>query len=274
MKPNAWVASLLASVTWACDAEPVNEPTDAPAGLDAIALADLDRTDAAPAPDVLGPTDGAPAAPACEMEPTWYVRGTCPVPGPLFPGLDTDAFEPFPDYTGVDPFDVHPVAAVDYWEVRSCFAGLDCVTTLSFGAKCGGAKLPSACLAAFDALDTTHGFAHGCEPLSCYAYLAGTRGDQAFVVASARDLVGFLEPFDSVSEAALLLYASGFLWWGDSVAAGGIRVVADGWEVLVEREGQPCDPTTWDRYLLHLSRSGTVTPLCRQLYRADCQVCF
>lgn len=276
MKPSALVLSLLTSMAWACEAGPVNEPADLTAGPDAPAIGDLApadlQADQAAANDDALPD--ATIAPACDMEPTWYLRGTCPIPGPLFPGLDPGTFQAFPGYTAIDPFDVHPVAAVDYWEVRYCFAGLDCVPTLSFGAKCSGAHLPSACLSSFDALDADRGFAHGCEPLSCYAYLAGTRGDQAFVVASARDLVDFLKPFDTVAEAALMLYASGFLWWSDSVASGGIRAVADGFEVLVVRQGQPCDPVTWDRYLLHLSRGGQVTPLCRQLYRADCQVCF
>jgi hypothetical protein len=272
MKPSALVVPFLASMAWSCDAGPENELSNPYAPFGEQAEADRASSDAAPEPAEAIPEVTGDAR--CTLEPSWHVRGSCPVPGPLFPGIDPGAFAPLPGYTDVDPLDVHPVAAVDYWEVRYCFAGFACVPTLSFGTRCGGAHLPAACLAAVAALDSSHGFAHGCEPLACYAYLVGTRGDQAFLVADARELVDFLAPFDSIAEAALMLYASGFLWWSDSVAAGSIRAVADGWEVLAVRPGQPCDPITWDRYLLHLSRSGQVTPLCRQLYRADCQVCF
>ncbi len=272
MKPRSWLLSLVVSLAWACEPDAVGVhawPGDGDAlEPDAASLtADMVGDDhGLTGPDL----DGAPA---CTLEPWWYPPHSCPVPDPFFPGLEPSDFALLPAATGVDPLEVHPAAGVDAWELRTCFANFACVTALTFGRPCSGARDAVACHRAFEALAPGHGFAAGCEPLSCYAYLAGTRGDQAFAVADVADLVDFLAPFDTVADAALLLFASNYQALTGSVTSAGVRPVADGWQVLVVHEGQPCDPATADRYLLHVATTGALTPICRQLYRAECVAC-
>ena len=212
--------------------------------------------------------------PACTLEATDVVTGSCPVLQALFPDLDWATFQPFPPIGDADLADIHPGTAVTYWEERYCFQEHDCTVLRSHGTKCGQATDPDACKLAFDALSADDGFAKDCQgSADCYSYLAVNRGDETFVVADEGGLASFLAPIDTLAEVACLGYAAAYSW-GSPDAPSGIREVVDGWEFLAKKRHNPCNPVTVDGYLLHAGFDGQLTTLCRQLQEVSCGACL
>lgn len=236
------------------DAVPSDDPTD-------VATTDADATQV---------SDGGQF---CTVEDTIVPSGTCPTPPPFFPGVDPQAFTAFPTF--IDSTLLTPGTPVTYWEERLCYRDTHkCEVRRKVGVLCSEATDPLACAQGFEALDSDHGFAEGCDPMSCYTYLAVNRGDDNFIVGGVEmSLFDFLAPIEAPHELAYLLSASRYSYYSPDPSAGGYREVDDGWEILATCWSMPCFPVTYDRVLLHFSRDGMLTEICRQLYLVECGSC-
>jgi hypothetical protein len=203
----------------------------------------------------------------------------CPMMEELWEDVDPAAFTPLVEVAGLEfEDDVMLAEAATYWELRRGSPG-DTVYTVvrSVGDKCAEADDVAICGQEFDDLSATSGFGPSCLPGDCFQYIAVNRGDTNQVVSSREELVTFLGNIDTPTEAALVAYADGYGWDASSEpegSAGGVRAIADGYELLVTELVSDCDPIVTDRVQLTVSTEGEATPVRRQVYSVACGACI
>lgn len=182
-----------------------------------------------------------------------------PGAGAAWAGIDLGAFEALPALEDLDLSRLRPREPVVYVEMRrSLGAGAPEVLSAA-GVKCDGADDRDACVARFDALSSDAGFNRACLPVSCYSYLAVSRGDEVFAAGSDEELRALFGDIDTREEALILVSAAGYHWQAEGdVALGSIRDADGGYDVIARRLTRTCAPIIEQRALLFVSRGGEV----------------
>lgn len=203
----------------------------------------------------------------------------CPMAEELWDDVELTAFTPLVELEALDVVDdVMLAEAATYWELRRTSPGGTIYSVeLSAGDKCADAADADVCRQEFDDLTADTGFGPSCLPGACYQYIAVNRGDTHQVITTQEELVTFLGNIDTPTEAALIAYAHSYGWDASSEpagAAGGVRAVADGYELLVTELTQDCDPIVTDRVQLTVSAAGEATVARRQIYSVLCGACI
>ena len=114
-----------------------------------------------------------------------------------------------------------------------------------------------------------------CLPSYCFKYIASISGDQIETWQTVDELKTFLGSIDSPEKAILLAAANEYSWNNQAgKETGAIRAVADGYELIVTKLVETCDPVQTDRYLLHISSSGEITIKHSEIWRQHFGMCI
>ncbi len=176
--------------------------------------------------------------------------------------IDLSEFEHPPDIYELQLIDVVPDVAADYVEFREqSFPSASSYDVLSaVGDKCATAASPADCL---DRLDTitvlTTGFHFTGHPDDHVKYLVVNRGDEVSLVDTSDSVAAFIGAVDSRDEAMLRVAAAGYYWSTTNLATGGIREVADGFEIIAT-QSELC-PASSTAYLLRVTTAGDLEVL-------------
>ncbi len=90
---------------------------------------------------------------------------------------------------------------------------------------------------------------------------------------TAQQVRSFFGPIDTREEAIILALAEGYSWGSEKERAA-VRESGAGWELIVIRMIQFCDPVQTDRYLLRVLPDGTLTELKSEIWRRTEGVCI
>ena len=152
-----------------------------------------------------------------------------------------------------------PTTPVDYLEMRQRDqSGTTSRILASTGTQCKTATDVAACNSKLAALPTNPSF-HNCVDHECGASLASTAGDTVLSYNDAAAVQTLLGTIDTQQEAALTAFVAGYDISCTDKATGGVRTVADGYEVLASKMTKDCAPIEITGYLLKVDKSGTVT---------------
>lgn len=166
----------------------------------------------------------------------------------------------------LDLADLAPVAGVDSVALR-----IDGGIRTTMGAPCASASDATACEAAVAALPEAEwagGLGNACAlPNICEVDLVVTRGDEVFVVDTLEGLIALFGPIDSLTEAALLGFAtrppSSPAYTGYEVIA--VSASGDGYELLVRYLESDCDPIVSRSARLHVAVDAAINTACDRL---------
>ncbi len=159
---------------------------------------------------------------------------------------------------------VQPGEDFDYYEFRQGFCGspVEYTALFSSGAPCGEAPDPTGCMEQLaQTTPAQSGYDIGCLPACCDDYAVTENDGDIGLVDTVDDLRDFLGPVDSISDALILVDANGYYFAYDDVARSAIRGEGDGYRVIALRLVSYCAPVTVNKYLLHVSRDGTIRVL-------------
>lgn len=218
--------------------------------------------------DVATSTGGASGVPAAE---------------PFWPDLAVVKFET-PMCSAETWLGVHglnPTKPVDYVALEVTYQYGDAVPNPidSLGTDCDNASDQGACIYALE--QAFGGIASketcGGPPSPCQHFLVTTAGDDVQTYLPGKGYLDFLGAIDTPSEAMLVAVQGTFggysIRCGDD-PFGGVRAVSDGYEVLVEKLVNDCDPIQTNRVLLHVGTDGTVTELRQNVESVSPDACI
>lgn len=184
-----------------------------------------------------------------------------------------DDFSLLPPFEVLDYASITPAGDHDYWELRSSFEGQGYEVLGSGGSK-SKAELDPDVLEAFETAHSEAGFDVDCLPGFCYKYVASVKGAAVELWANPERLAAFLAPLDSEEEAILFTKAHGYYWVGGDVETGAIRAVSDGYELVVLKLVESCDPVRIDRFRLYVSEAGSLSVKASEVWDEDFGACI
>ncbi len=161
-------------------------------------------------------------------------------------GIDAGAFSPPECDTGkLVLFDSAP-DGVDY---AAAYQGGFFSPTMTLideiGVRCGTATDADACNAASGA------------PNSGSRVIVTSKGDTTKTHTDG-EIDALIGPVESAEDAVALVWARGFNIDCSDGEEGGVRAVSNGFEVLCSKMTSACDPIETTRFVLHVTREGTV----------------
>jgi hypothetical protein len=200
-------------------------------------------------------------------------------------GIDLSGYDPIAcSDNGYDPQTLADLASPespDYLAlyVAENFGGTEPPTmTETRGEACASASDASACQAAIDAATAEmlpdQGFELGqCVQVCSRYHLLVNSGDDVRVVTDqqgVQELLGAIDtPLEAVTAARLARYN---VSCGD-VEQGGVKQVANDYEVIATKLTAACDPVESTRFQLSVEASGTVTELDSQVVSSESGAC-
>jgi hypothetical protein len=187
-------------------------------------------------------------------------------------GLDVDlsTFSQIPSLGELDYGSVVPSADYDYWEYRFAYGNSSFEVVGSAGAR---DQLNADLLAVFDTVFPAFGFGHACLPGNCYYYVASVRNGAVDAWSGSEGLGAFLGTIDAEADAILLARAHDY-HWGSEKKTAAIRAVADGYELIVLKTVEFCDPVQTNLYLLHISAAGSLAERQSAIWERESGVCI
>lgn len=180
--------------------------------------------------------------------------------------------ELIPQLGDMDFAAVSPAVSYDLWELRHSFGGLEHSVIGSGGMKARSEMEPDLLLA-FDATTVPSGFGPGCLPGHCFYYFAALMGTETVTARSAGEVADFLGSIGSPEEAALVAAAHGYHWSSERETSS-VQAAGDGYELVVLRTIEFCDPVRVDRFRLRVSASGDVSVLASEVWEREEGVCI
>ena len=180
--------------------------------------------------------------------------------------------EPPPPLEELDFSRVSPAGSPALWELRSAMEGTP-HRVIGEGGTRMREEIDPDLLAAFDATTAADGFGPGCPPVRCYLYFVVLDGTEIETARTTEEAVDFLGSIGSAEEAALVAAAHGY-HWGQEPETGSVRPSGDGFELVVLRTVELCDPVRTDRFRLRVSASGELSVRDREVWRRDEGVCI
>lgn len=136
---------------------------------------------------------------------------------------------------------------------------------LGGGGGDGKDTLPADLRLAFDSVMVASGFGPHCLPGSCSCYIASLGAD------GVAALLGSVEVRE---EAVLPALAHGYFWSVSDSRIGAVRVVADGFELVVERLVSGCAPVQVNRLLVRVTTAGVLTVLDDDVWSREEDACI
>lgn len=182
-------------------------------------------------------------------------------------------FSELPAFEELDYAGVTPARDYDYWELRVSFEGQGYQVLGSGGSK-SKTELDPDVLESFEAAHPEVGFDVDCLPGYCYKYVASVDGASVELWTSPERLSSFLAPLESEADAILFTKAHGYYWIGDDLETGAIRAVSDGYELIVLKLVESCDPVRIDRFRLHVSEVGGLSVEAFEVWGNDLGACI
>jgi hypothetical protein len=189
-------------------------------------------------------------------------------------GLDVDlsAFNQIPSLEDLDYGSVVPGVDYDYWEYRLAYGNFEFQVFGSAGLH-SREDLDADLLAVFDTVFPAFGFGNACLPGDCYYYVASVRGGTIETWAGPDGFRAFVEIIDSEADAILLARAHDY-YWGSEKKTAAVRTVAGGYELVVLKTVEFCDPVQVNLYLLNISRDGTLAERQSAVWTRESGVCI
>ena len=183
-----------------------------------------------------------------------------------------DEYQQIPDAASLDLTTVTPGVAADYWEFRLSF-GASPDSVLAAAGPVARSALSATARATLDTLGGRSGFGLLCPPGDCSRYLVSVRGDSVRLWTDVAQVRLFLGTITSEVEAILLTAAHGYTWTAMK-QIGGIRRIANGYELLVRRLVEICDPVQVNRYLVRVAADGGLTIEQEEVFEQEFGVCI
>ncbi len=141
----------------------------------------------------------------------------------------------------------------------------------SVGTLCEDATNRPACEARVAAVAPGAGLRSECHWECWWTYLVWTAGSEVGVVASRETLSAFLGTIDSTSDAALHLYASTDLTWGDrDIRSGAAREVGGGFELIGFENVSWGFPIRDERVRMSVASDGRFSEVDRAIDEVHC----
>jgi hypothetical protein len=188
--------------------------------------------------------------------------------------VDFEAFDPLPPLGRLDLTDGLAQGGIVYWELRLGGLGAEVDDVVAEGGVADPSEFGSDVLAALDTLKAMRGFRQACLPGGCFYYLAGLTADGDLRSwETDQELEELLVPIQSPSEAALLALAAGYDW-SAPLEEGAFRPEGEDWHLVVTRYTGFCDPVREDRFLLEVTRDGSILVLKSEELRTQDGVCI
>jgi len=191
-------------------------------------------------------------------------------------GLGIPSLEDFsalPPLEALDYASVTPAGDQDYWELRFSFEGQGYEVLGSGGSK-SKAELDPGVREAFETAHSEIGFDIDCLPGFCYKYVASVKGASVELWTSPEELASFLAPLESEEDAILFTKAHGYYWVGGDVETGAIRAVSGGYELVVLKLVEVCDPVRVDRFRLYVSEAGGLSVRGSEVWQEHLGACI
>ncbi|MFD2587454.1 hypothetical protein ACFSQJ_10970 [Croceitalea marina] len=165
------------------------------------------------------------------------------------------------------PFeDLKPDSSVDYWELIY-FIDNRAEVLLSSGVKCQGALEQEECIIRFDKFtNPSDGFAIDCLPDFCFYFVKYTLEETTTVATKTDEIIRFLGSVDSNADAILIAFSKGYKFSTENVEIGGIRETQFGYELLVTKLINTCNPLRIDRFHLQITTDAEVTVINSEVY--------
>ncbi len=182
--------------------------------------------------------------------------------------IDIETFE---DITEEYPYsDVLPSGQDSYWQLNRTF-GEEAETLFTNGTLCAGTFQDSAtCVSEFQDLDIPlTGFAISCLPAGCYHYIKTNNVNFNRILNTPNEVSSFLGGISSPGEALLLSFVNGYYFSVDDKAAGAIKEVDNGYELLVLALVSDCQPVQINRSHLRVNQNSTIKFLGVEIISED-----
>ncbi len=184
-----------------------------------------------------------------------------------------EGFSALPAFEQLDYASVTPARDYDLWELRYSFEGQGYEVLGSGGSKSKEEIDPSV-LEAFEAAHPEVGFDIDCLPGFCYKYVASLEGTSVELWTTPERLSSFLALLETEADAALLAKAHGYYWIGDDVETGAIRAASAGYELVVLKLVETCDPVRVDRFRLQISATGVLSVRDSEVWQENRGACI
>ncbi|MDJ0765197.1 MAG: hypothetical protein QNJ97_19610 [Myxococcota bacterium] len=190
--------------------------------------------------------------------------------------LDLTTFMPLVEIENMDFTNISPSAEVEYFELRTEFAydeSHEYSVVNQHGTLCQAAEDVDQCLKAFESTLPQGGFCIFDHPADQWYYLAVQSSLVNETIDSVAGVADFLGAIDTAEDALLFVRANCYFWRAGHVEAGGIRQVANGFEVIAIELVSLCTPLQSDRVLLHINTDGVIVELDREVYSKKDDMC-
>ena len=186
--------------------------------------------------------------------------------------VDLSAFNQIPSLGELDYESVVPSADYNYWEYRLAY-GDESFEVLGSAGPSAREELSPDLLAVFDAVFPAFGSGHACLPGNCYYYVASVEHNAVDAWSGPEGFRAFLGTIDAEADAILLARAHDY-HWGSEKKTAAIRAVADGYELIVLKTVEFCDPVQTNLYLLHVSATGRLVERQSAIWERKSGVCI
>ncbi len=180
--------------------------------------------------------------------------------GSFLDDLDLDQFTAAPAFSAFDLSRVVPTEPLDYVELRQASYATHTNVLASYGNKCGEASDLTTCSTEFDGLDSTDGFGR-CVDHDCRKFYVINRGDTNFVADRRDRLLSFFGAIDAPEEALTMASEAGYRWNASNKEDGAYLAGSDGYQLIVIKTTNSCNPVETWRYLLQVTPAGEVSEL-------------
>lgn len=189
-------------------------------------------------------------------------------------GFETSGFDPITEAMLFQT--LSPAENYEYFEFRNAECGLEgpFQTIYSEGEKCSIESEPN-CVEEIDALRPEFsGYDTSCLPACCSEYVVAQLNGMNILFDTVDELNAFLGPIDTVSDALILVDASGYYFQRNNIGKSGIKKVPGGYEIIALRTTAFCDPIITTQYLLLVSESGVIEIMAEREEKREDGICI
>ena len=173
--------------------------------------------------------------------------------------VDFDEYTLLPRLEDLDFSNVNVREGIVYWELRQSLDFQERV--IASGGVIGRDSLDPLVLAALDSISSYYGFTPSCLPGVCFFYIATvSESGEIEVWETPQRALELLTPIESIAEAALQALSNGFYWSGE-LETSAYRTVTIGFELVVLKLVNDCEPVQVNQFLLGFTSEGDIFDL-------------
>jgi hypothetical protein len=169
------------------------------------------------------------------------------------------AWDPMPHLSPSQPFEYQALVR----EVRQIGTPDEPAIVSEAGASCTTDAAPAFCAEVLSPFSQAQDWISNTQLGSTWFRVSTVLDGETRHASTLFQLLDFLGPIDSPEEALLVAFHHGYgLGHGDDLCrTAAVRPIEDGYEVFGTLVSSHCNPIRITRFLLHVSRSGTLTAL-------------